>query len=118
MTSGSIRRTLPLTIAGFANMRALSTRNDDPVAASRPFELDRDGFILSEGAGILVIETEEHAKARNAPILAELAGYGATDDAYHVTQPSEGGVGGAKAMQKAGVKGTVKNMSGTKRRSV
>ena len=101
ITGGAEASVLPLTIAGFANMRALSTRNDDPAAASRPFELNRDGFILSEGSGILVIETEKHALARNAPILAELAGYGATDDAYHVTQPSEGGVGGAKAMQRA-----------------
>ena len=101
ITGGSEASVLPLTIAGFANMRALSTRNDDPKAASRPFDLNRDGFILSEGAGILVIETEKHAKARNAPILAELAGYGASDDAYHVTQPSEGGIGGAKAMHRA-----------------
>ena len=101
VTGGSEASVLPLTIAGFANMRALSTRNDDPKGASRPFDLDRDGFILGEGSGILVIETEEHAKARNAPILAELAGYGASDDAYHVTQPSEGGAGGAKAMKRA-----------------
>lgn len=101
ITGGSEASVFPLTIAGFANMRALSTRNNDPQAASRPFDLDRDGFILSEGSGILVIETEKHALARNAPILAELAGYGASDDAYHVTQPSEGGAGGAKAMQRA-----------------
>ncbi len=101
VTGGSEASVLPLTIAGFANMRALSTRNLDPKAASRPFDLNRDGFILSEGSGILVIETEKHAIARNAPILAELAGYGASDDAYHVTQPSEGGAGGAKAMQRA-----------------
>ncbi len=101
VTGGSEASVLPLTIAGFANMRALSTRNNDPQAASRPFDLDRDGFILGEGSGILVIETEKHALARNAPILAELAGYAATDDAYHVTQPSEGGIGGAKAMQRA-----------------
>jgi len=101
VTGGSEASVLPLTIAGFANMRALSTRNNDPQAASRPFDLDRDGFILGEGSGILVIETEKHALARNAPIIAELAGYGATDDAYHVTQPSEGGIGGAKAMQRA-----------------
>jgi len=101
VTGGSEASVLPLTIAGFANMRALSTRNDNPEAASRPFDLNRDGFVLGEGSGILVIETENHAKARNAPILAELAGYGATDDAFHVTQPSEGGVGGAKAMKKA-----------------
>ena len=101
ITGGSEASVLPLTIAGFANMRALSTRNDAPRAASRPFDLDRDGFVLGEGSGILVIETEEHAIKRNAPILAELAGYGATDDAFHVTQPSEGGAGGAKAMHRA-----------------
>lgn len=101
ITGGSEASVLPLTIAGFANMRALSTRNDDPRAASRPFDLDRDGFVLSEGCGILVIETEEHALNRNAPIIAEIAGYGASDDAFHVTQPSEGGEGGAKAMQRA-----------------
>lgn len=101
ITGGSEASVLPLTIAGFANMRALSTRNDDPQAASRPFDLDRDGFVLGEGCGIIVIETEEHALKRNAPIIAELAGYGASDDAYHVTQPSEGGEGGAKAMQRA-----------------
>ena len=101
ITGGSEASVLPLTIAGFANMRALSTRNDDPQAASRPFDLDRDGFVLGEGSGILVIETEEHALKRNAPIIAEIAGYGATDDAYHVTQPSEGGEGGAKAMLRA-----------------
>jgi len=101
ITGGSEASVLPLTIAGFANMRALSTRNDEPKQASRPFDLDRDGFVLSEGAGILVIETEQHALARNAPILAELAGYGASDDAFHVTQPSVGGAGGAIAMQRA-----------------
>ncbi|MEE8341524.1 MAG: beta-ketoacyl-ACP synthase II [Candidatus Neomarinimicrobiota bacterium] len=101
VTGGSEASVLSLTIAGFANMRALSTHNQDPEAASRPFDLNRDGFILSEGSGILVLETEKHAKERNAPILAELAGYGASDDAFHVTQPSEGGAGGAKAMQRA-----------------
>jgi len=101
ITGGSEASVLPLTIAGFANMRALSTRNDDPKGASRPFDLDRDGFVLSEGSGILVIETEQHALARNAPIIAELAGYGASDDAFHITQPSEGGAGGAIAMQRA-----------------
>ena len=101
ITGGSEASVLPLTIAGFANMRALSTRNDAPKRASRPFDLDRDGFVLGEGSGILVIETEEHAIKRGAPILAQLSGYGATDDAFHVTQPSEGGAGGAKAMKRA-----------------
>ena len=91
----------PLTIAGFGNMRALSPRSDDPIKASRPFDNDRDGFVLGEGAGMLVIETESHAKNRGATILAELAGYGATDDAFHVTQPAVGGAGAYKAMGRA-----------------
>lgn len=90
-----------LTIAGFGNMKALSTRNDEPEKASRPFDLDRDGFVLGEGAGILVLESEEHAKARGADILAELAGYGATDDAFHITQPAAGGTGALEAMRLA-----------------
>ncbi len=90
-----------LTIAGFGNMKALSTRNDAPEKASRPFDLDRDGFVLGEGAGILVLESEEHAKARGAVILGELAGYGATDDAFHITQPAEGGTGALEAMRLA-----------------
>jgi 3-oxoacyl-[acyl-carrier-protein] synthase II len=91
----------PLTIAGFGNMRALSPRSDDPTKASRPFENDRDGFVLGEGAGMLVIETESHAINRGANILAELAGYGSTDDAFHVTQPAMGGAGALKAMERA-----------------
>ena len=91
----------PLTIAGFANMRALSQSCDEPAKASRPFEKDRNGFVLGEGAGILVIETESHAKTRGATILAELAGYGSTDDAFHVTQPAMGGTGALKAMERA-----------------
>ena len=91
----------PLTIAGFANMRALSQSCDEPTKASRPFEKDRNGFVLGEGSGILVIETESHAKKRGATILAELAGYGATDDAFHVTQPAMGGAGALKAMERA-----------------
>ena len=91
----------PLTIAGFANMRALSQSCDEPIKASRPFEKDRNGFVLGEGAGILVIETESHAKNRGATILAELAGYGSTDDAFHVTQPAMGGTGALKAMERA-----------------
>ena len=91
----------PLTIAGFANMRALSQSCDEPTKASRPFEKDRNGFVLGEGAGILVIETESHAKNRGATILAELAGYGSTDDAFHVTQPAMGGTGALKAMERA-----------------
>jgi 3-oxoacyl-[acyl-carrier-protein] synthase II len=91
----------PLTIAGFANMRALTQSCDEPTKASRPFEKDRNGFVLGEGSGMLVIETESHAKKRGATILAELAGYGATDDAFHVTQPAMGGTGALKAMERA-----------------
>ncbi|MDP6533013.1 MAG: beta-ketoacyl-ACP synthase II [Candidatus Marinimicrobia bacterium] len=90
-----------LTIAGFGNMKALSRRNDEPEKASRPFDLDRDGFVLGEGAGILVLESKEHAEARGAEILAELAGYGATDDAFHITQPADGGTGAMEAMRLA-----------------
>ena len=91
----------PLTIAGFANMKALSQNCQNPKKASRPFDLNRDGFVLSEGCGLIVMETEEHAKKRGATILAELAGYGATDDAFHITQPAPGGIGAHKAMKRA-----------------
>ena len=101
VTGGTEASVTPLTIAGFANMRALSQNNDNPKKASRPFDKDRDGFVLGEGSGMLVIETESHAKKRGATILAELAGYGSTDDAFHITQPSEGGTGALKAMKKA-----------------
>ena len=90
-----------LCIAGFANMKALSTRNDDPTAASRPFDADRDGFVLGEGAASIILEEAEHARSRGASILAEVAGYGSTDDAFHITQPSEGGKGAIAAMQHA-----------------
>ncbi len=88
----------PLAFAGFCSMKAMSTRNDDPKTASRPFDAERDGFVLSEGAGFVVLEELEHAKARGANIYCELVGYGATDDAYHITSPIPGGEGGAKAM--------------------
>lgn len=91
----------PLPIAGFAAAGALSRRNADPSAASRPFDADRDGFVAGEGAGIVVLERADHARARGATPLAELAGYGASNDAYHPTQPPEGGEGAARALRAA-----------------
>lgn len=91
----------PLGFAGFCSARTLSTRNDAPEKASRPFDKDRDGFVMGEGAGIVVLETLEHAQARGANIVAELSGYGATDDAYHITAPNPEGISAAKAMQRA-----------------
>jgi 3-oxoacyl-[acyl-carrier-protein] synthase II len=99
VAGGSEAAASPLGMSGFAAMKALSTRNDAPEKASRPFDRDRDGFVLGEGAGIVILEELEHAKKRGAPILAELTGYGLTADAYHMTSPS--GVGAVKAMQKA-----------------
>ena len=101
VTGGTEASITGLTISGFANIRALSTQNDNPSKASKPFDKDRDGFVLSEGSATIVLEELEHAKKRGAKIIAEFAGYGSTDDAYHVTQPSEGGVGAIKAMSNA-----------------
>ena len=90
---GSEAAITPMGLGGFGAMKALSTRNDDPEHASRPFDADRDGFVVGEGAGILILESLEHAQKRNAPILAELVGYGMSGDAFHITQPAEDGDG-------------------------
>ncbi len=91
----------PLTVAGFASMKALSRRNDEPQKASRPFDRNRDGFVIGEGAGILILESLEHAAARGARIYAEIVGYGMTCDAYHMTSPVPGGSGAARAIELA-----------------
>jgi 3-oxoacyl-[acyl-carrier-protein] synthase II len=101
LTGGSEAAMTYLAIAGFANMGALSTRNDDPMRASRPFDKDRNGFVLGEGAAILVFEKLEHAQARGAKIYAEVLGIGNSDDAYHITAPDPDGTGGAYAMNAA-----------------
>lgn len=101
IAGGAEMATTPLGIAGFSAARALSTRNDDPQAASRPWDRDRDGFVLGEGAGILVLESYESAKARGARIYCELAGFGMSDDAFHMTAPPEDGAGAALSMNNA-----------------
>jgi 3-oxoacyl-[acyl-carrier-protein] synthase II len=101
ITGGAESATTPLSLAGFASAKALSTRNDDPAAASRPFDKDRDGFVMGEGCGILVLEELERAKKRGARIYAEMKGFGSTDDAYHITAPREDGLGPARALREA-----------------
>lgn len=99
VAGGSEKASTPLGIAGFSAMQALSTRNDEPTKASRPFDADRDGFVLGDGAGVLVLESLAHAQNRGARILAELVGFGMSDDASHITAPPENGAGAALAMQ-------------------
>ncbi len=99
LAGGAEAATCPLSIACFAKIRALSRRNDEPERASRPFDADRDGFVIGEGSGLLVLEEYEHARSRGATIYAELAGYGASADAYHITTPAPGGAGLAECMR-------------------
>jgi 3-oxoacyl-[acyl-carrier-protein] synthase II len=102
MICGGTEATItPMGVGGFASMKALSTRNDDPSHASRPFDAERDGFVVGEGAGIIILESLEHAQKRNAPILAEIVGYGMSGDAYHITQPAENGDGAFRVMRAA-----------------
>jgi 3-oxoacyl-[acyl-carrier-protein] synthase II len=101
IAGGSEYATTPLAMAGFCSARAMSTRNDDPTAASRPWDVDRDGFVLSNGAGCVVLEEYEHARARGAKIYAELIGFGMSGDAYHITLPPADGEGARKCMTAA-----------------
>ena len=101
VVGGSEYATSPITVAAFHSMKALSTRNDDPTAASRPWDEDRDGFVLGDGAGVLVLEEYERARARGATIYAEVLGFGMSADAFHITGPAENGGGGAAAMTNA-----------------
>jgi beta-ketoacyl-acyl-carrier-protein synthase II len=108
ITGGAEAPITPLSLAGFSSMKALSTRNDEPEKASRPFDADRDGFIIGEGAGILILEESELAKKRGAKVYAEVVGYGASADAYHITAPDITGSGAAKAMKEALIQANVK----------
>ncbi|ATB57691.1 3-oxoacyl-ACP synthase [Xanthomonas citri pv. fuscans] len=101
LAGGAERGSSPSSVGGFCAMKAMSTRNDDPAGASRPWDKQRDGFVLGDGAGVLVLEEYEHAKARGARIYAELVGFGASSDAYHMTAPSEDGEGAARSMAAA-----------------
>jgi len=101
LAGGSEAAIIPIAMAGLSVMTALSTRNDDPQGASRPFDLTRDGFVMGEGAAVLVLESIEHAQARKARILAELTGYGSTNDAYHISAPAENGAGAARCLRMA-----------------
>ncbi|MDA3813565.1 MAG: beta-ketoacyl-ACP synthase II [Candidatus Cloacimonetes bacterium] len=101
VTGGAEGSVTPLAVAGFCSMKALSTRNDEPQRACRPFDKERDGFIMAEGGGVIILEEMEHAINRGANIYAEIVGYGATCDAFHITAPAENGEGGARAMQMA-----------------
>ena len=101
ITGGAEATITPMAIGGFSNMKALSERNDSPETASRPFDATRDGFVMGEGAAVLILEDLEHARARGARIYAELVGYGATGDAYHLTAPAPGGEGAQRAMRRA-----------------
>jgi 3-oxoacyl-[acyl-carrier-protein] synthase II len=101
VAGGAEAAIIPIALAGFNSMGAVSTRNDDPQGASRPFDADRDGFVMGEGSAILILESLEHAQARNAHILAEVRGYHATNDAYHISAPAENGAGAALCMRKA-----------------
>jgi 3-oxoacyl-[acyl-carrier-protein] synthase II len=101
IAGGSEAVTSAMPLAGFSSMRALSTRNDEPERASRPWDRDRDGFVMGEGSGIVILEELEHAKRRGAPILAEILGFGMSSDAYHISAPAEDGDGAIRAMQGA-----------------
>ena len=101
VTGGTESGTTPMTIAAIAQKRALSTQNDNPKEACKPFDKNRDGFVMGEGSTVLILESEESAKSRDAEIYAYIDGYGSTTDAYHITAPAEGGAGAVKAMEKA-----------------